>query len=103
MLSHSPSRRRFLRTAIAGSLSLTALSWSRVLGANDKLRVASVGVSGKGWEDHTMISASPHVRIVALCDVDEGPDHLGRAATRYPAAQRFTDYRRLLDQPRDFD
>ncbi len=103
MLSHTPSRRRFLKKAVAGSLTLTASSWSRVLGANDKLRVASIGVSGKGWEDHTMISASPRVQIVALCDVDEGPEHLGRAATKYPAASRFTDYRRLLDQAKGFD
>ncbi|HEY7329324.1 MAG TPA: Gfo/Idh/MocA family oxidoreductase [Gemmataceae bacterium] len=83
--------------------SLTALSWARAWGANEKLRVASVGVAGKGWEDHTLIAASPHVEIVALCDVDEDEKHLGRAAKHYPQAKRFTDWRRLFEQARDFD
>jgi predicted dehydrogenase len=99
------SRRRFLQNTIAagGAATLTALSWSRAWGANERLRVASVGVGGKGWEDHTLIAASPHVEIVALCDVDEGADHLGKAAKKYPQAKRFTDWRRLFEQARDFD
>src|SRR3954449_4972312 len=89
------SRRRFLKqAAVAGGLGAwTAASWSRVHGANDRLRVASIGVSGKGWSDHTSIAASPHVEIVAICDVDEGPEHLGRAAGKYPGARRHHDWR----------
>ena len=45
---------------------LTAASWSRVYGANDKLRLASVGVGGKGWDDLVHVAASPHVSVVAL-------------------------------------
>jgi predicted dehydrogenase len=82
---------------------LTALSWSRVLGANERLRVASVGVAGKGWSDHTSVAASPHVEIVALCDVDEGKERLGKAAEKYPSARRFMDWRRLYEQAKDFD
>ncbi|HLQ46351.1 MAG TPA: Gfo/Idh/MocA family oxidoreductase, partial [Planctomycetaceae bacterium] len=93
------SRRDFLKqTLIAGtSVSLTAASWKRVLGANDTLNVASVGTGGKGWSDLMGVAASPHVNVVALCDVDETPDHLGRAAEKFPAAKRFFDYRKLLD------
>ena len=42
------SRRGFMQQlAIAsGAMSLTALSSSRVLGANDRLRIASVGTGG---------------------------------------------------------
>src|SRR5437879_257335 len=95
------SRRGFLQgVAFAGA---TAGGWSRVLGANERLRVAAIGVSGKGWSDHTSVAASPHVEIVALCDVDEGPEHLGRGAARYPKAERFNDWRVLLDRARDFD
>jgi predicted dehydrogenase len=89
--------------AAGGAAALSAGSWSRVLGANGRLRVASVGVSGKGWSDHTSVAASPHVEVVALCDVDEGAAHLGRAAQKYPRARRCTDWRRLLGQARDFD
>src|SRR5690348_13967174 len=99
------SRRRFLRqAAVAGGVGAwTASSWSRVYGANDRLRVASIGVSGKGWSDHTSVAASPHVEVVSLCDVDEGPQHLGRAAERYPQARRHDDWRALLDGAKGFD
>ncbi len=99
------SRRRFLKQgALAGAaLSMPAVSWSRVLGANDRLRVASVGVGGKGWSDLTATAASPHVQVVALCDIDESKDFLGQAATQYPQARRFTDWRKLLDQGQEID
>lgn len=82
---------------------MTALSWSRVWGAHERLRIASVGVSGKGWSDHTSVAASPQVEIVALCDVDEDAEHLGKAAKQYPQAKHYVDWRRLLERPRDFD
>src|SRR4051812_45431350 len=97
-----PSRRQFLQTAAAAS-ALTAASWSRVLGANDRLRVAFVGVGGKGGDDLNQISASPHVQVVALCDVDENPPFLAPAAAKFPKAKRFTDWRRLLDEAKAFD
>jgi predicted dehydrogenase len=96
------SRRRFLKGA-AASATLTALSWSRAFGANERLRVASVGVAGKGWSDHTSVAASPQVEIIAICDVDENAAHLGKAAEKYPHAHRFTDWRRLFEQASGFD
>jgi predicted dehydrogenase len=99
-----PSRRRFFqKVGATGAAILTAASWSRVYGANEKLRLASVGVGGKGWDDLTHVSACPHVAVVALCDVDETKEHLGRAAEKFASAGRFTDWRRLLDQPKEFD
>jgi predicted dehydrogenase len=99
------SRRRFLKqVAVCGAaLSIPAASWSRVFGANDRLRIASVGTGGKGWSDLTATAESPHVQVVALCDVDETNEHLGRAAEKYPQARKFTDWRKLFDEHRDFD
>ncbi|MSR59500.1 MAG: Gfo/Idh/MocA family oxidoreductase [Planctomycetaceae bacterium] len=99
------SRRRFLKqVAVAGaSLSFPAASWSRVLGANDRLRVASIGTGGKGWSDLTATAASPHVQVVALCDIDESKEHLGRAAQQFPQAKTFTDWRKLFEQHKEFD
>jgi predicted dehydrogenase len=96
-----PSRRSFLQASAATVLSTA--SYSRVYGANEKLRVASVGTGGKGWEDIIQVAKSPHVSIVALCDIDETKPFLGRAAEKFPAATQFTDWRRLLDKPREFD
>jgi predicted dehydrogenase len=102
---HRLSRREFLKhsTIASGTALLTAHSWSHVLGASERLRVASVGVGGKGWSDVTSVAASPRVEVVALCDIDETAQHMGRAAEKFPQAKRFTDWRRLFEQARDFD
>lgn len=90
--------------AFAGAaLSIPAASWSRVLGASGRLRIASVGNGGKGWSDLTSTAASPHVDVVALCDIDESKEHQGRAAEKYPQARRFTDWRKLFDEQGLFD
>src|SRR3954470_5965674 len=103
MRSTPLSRRGFLQGTLAGAGLLTAAGWSRVLGANGRLRLASVGVGGKGRDDLTQIAASPHRQVVALCDVDEPPPFLGWAAEKYSRAERFTDWRRLLDKAKGFD
>jgi len=99
------SRRRFTKQLALASaaLSVPAASWARVFGANDRLRVASIGTGGKGWSDLTATAASPYVQIVALCDIDESQAHLGRAAEQFPDAKRFTDWRKLFEGPADFD
>lgn len=98
------SRRGFLQqTALAGAATLTASSWARVAGANERLRLAAVGVGGKGWSDLTSVAASPQVDVVALCDVDATLNHLGRAAEKYPRARRQADWRKLLDGAGSFD
>ncbi|GDY09887.1 NADH-dependent dehydrogenase [Planctomycetia bacterium] len=93
------TRRDFLKhSVVAGaSAAFTAASWSRVYGANEKLNIASVGPGGKGWSDLVETAKSPHVNVVALCDIDESTNHLGRAAEKFPAAKKFFDYRKLLD------
>lgn len=104
-MSLRSSRRRFLQTgAVAGAaLSVSAASWARVLGANSRLRIASIGTGGKGWSDLTATAASPYVDVVALCNIDESKDHLGQAAERFPQARCYTDWRRLLDESKEID
>jgi predicted dehydrogenase len=95
------SRRSFLQAGVASVL--TAASWSRVYGANEKLRIAAVGTTGKGGDDIKHISASPYVAYVALCDIDESEQVLGQAVKKFPDAKTYTDWRRLLDAAKDFD
>ena len=99
------SRRAFVQSLVAAGATalLPAKSWARLGGANNRLNVACVGTGGKGWSDLTSIAASPHVNVAALCDIDESMPFLGRAAEKYPAAARFTDWRRLLDEAATFD
>jgi predicted dehydrogenase len=104
-MSMRTSRRQFLgqAAAIGAGIALPASSWARVPGAGGKLRIASIGVGGKGWSDLTATADSPHVQVVALCDIDESKEHMGKAAEKFPDARRFTDWRRLLDKSQDFD
>ncbi len=51
---------------MAGSaIGMNALQYSRVYGANGRLRIASVGTGGKGWSDLIGVAASPDVDVVA--------------------------------------
>ncbi|MGL4463199.1 MAG: Gfo/Idh/MocA family protein [Planctomycetia bacterium] len=97
------TRRRFLQTTL-GTAATVALSRGVVAaGPNDKLRVASIGNGGKGWSDLTSVAASPHVEVVALCDVDSSADYQGRAALNYPKAKLYADWRKLLDDETSLD
>ncbi len=96
------SRRRFLHHA-AGATALTAANWASVHGANEQLRLASVGVGGKGWSDLNGVAASPGVTVVALCDLDDTREHMGQAARKFSKAARYTDWRKLLDHHKEFD
>jgi predicted dehydrogenase len=104
-MRHAPlSRRQFLRRSGLGAASvLTAASWSRVYGANESLRLASVGTGGKGRDDLNNIIKSPKVAVVALCDIDESEPFLGWAAKKFASARKYNDYRKLLDAPKEFD
>ncbi|HXD85052.1 MAG TPA: Gfo/Idh/MocA family oxidoreductase [Urbifossiella sp.] len=97
------TRRRALQTSAASLgyfLTGPALSAARVLGAADKLRVAGIGVGGKGASD--IEQAGSLMQVVALCDVDE--QRSGGSAAKFRDARRFTDYRKLFDaMGREFD
>lgn len=99
------SRRTFLKAgAYAAGATLSASAWGRVHGSNQDLRVAVVGVSGKGKDHITRFHALPGVRVVALCDVDANALGQAAEAARKLGAKlkTFADYRQLLEQ-RDVD
>jgi predicted dehydrogenase len=96
-------RRTFLQTAAAGAACAAIAPYARAFDLNSKLRVAAIGTGNKGRDDLLSVAASPRVEVVALCDVDESQGHLGWAAEKFPRAERYSDYRRLLDKPDSFD
>jgi predicted dehydrogenase len=62
--------------------------------STEKIRIACVGVGGKGSSDTD--HAGIFGEIVALCDIDAG--HLGSKAKKFPGAKKFADYRKMLDE-----
>ncbi len=90
------TRRQFIsRTSlVAGSTALAFPYVGRVLGANEQINVACIGVGGKGDSDSN--AAGQHGNVVALCDVDQ--DTLDKKAKQFPNAKLFRDYRKMLEE-----
>ncbi|HKB89615.1 MAG TPA: twin-arginine translocation signal domain-containing protein, partial [Opitutaceae bacterium] len=68
----SQTRRTFLKTSAlaAASATLSARSWAQVAGANGDIRIAVVGLNGRGKNHLSSFKEVKGVRIVALCDAD---------------------------------
>jgi len=90
------TRRQMLGASAAsiGYLHLApAVSQARVFRAGDKLRVAGIGVGGKGSSD--IDDAGNLMEVVALVDIDE--NKLAPKAKKWPEAKTFSDFRKLFD------
>jgi hypothetical protein len=92
----SLTRRQFLHRS-AGAIGAMTLAFpyvGQVLGANDRINVACIGVGGKGDSDSNEVGRCGE-NVVALCDVDE--NNLNKKAQKYSDAKKFRDYRKLFD------
>lgn len=74
---------------------MTAASYSRVLGANDRLNMALIGAGDRGVHDFGIFLKNPGVRAVAICDVYG--DHVNKAKEKIaPDAKGVADHREVL-------
>ncbi|WP_234733816.1 Gfo/Idh/MocA family oxidoreductase [Tellurirhabdus bombi] len=74
MKEQADSRRNFLKTAATGSLAVLGLPTiipAHAFGANDRVRVAVLGVNGRGQNHIDGYSRLPNVEVVTLCDADK--------------------------------
>ncbi len=94
-------RRSFLKASAVTAAGLaTAASTRKVLGANDRVRVAVIGVRGRGWDHVKGYHSLPNVELAYFCDVDESvlskrcsdAEQMGIAKPR-----TYTDVRKLLE------
>lgn len=67
------SRRKFIQTAAVGTavLGLPTIIPSRAFGANDRMRVAVIGVNGRGKDHISGFSKLENVEVATICDVDD--------------------------------
>lgn len=94
------------RTMMGGAgatlgLAMSARSYAQIKGANDRLRVAIVGVNGRGQAHMSAFSKLPNVAVTDFVDVDSQvlAKRAGEFAARgNPAPRTERDYRRLLDR-----
>jgi predicted dehydrogenase len=89
------SRRDFAKTTLAAGAG-TALSASRILGANGRINVGLIGCGDRASALWREFLKQPDVQPVAVCDVYE--PYLSRAATAAGGqVKTFEDFRRLLE------
>lgn len=81
-----------------GAIALSALSYSRVLGANDRVGVGYVGLGNRGDQVHDAFLEHGDNATVAICDLKPAYLDLAarKSANRGPAT-RYSDYRKLLE------
>jgi predicted dehydrogenase len=95
------TRRQFLsRTTLAfGAATLSFPYVGRVLGANDRINIACIGVGGKGDSDSSD-AANCGGNIVAICDVDKNTlaSKTKQFETKFPGLKQFNDYRKMLEE-----
>lgn len=94
------------RTVVKGAgaalgLAMTARSYAQIKGANDRLRVAVVGVNSRGQAHMSAFAKLPNVAVTHLVDVDS--QVLERRADEFALRGNLKvgterDYRRLLDR-----
>lgn len=95
------SRRKFIVQAGTAATAFTILPRFVIGGKgfvapSDTLYIGGIGAGGKGTSDLAEMAKSPHVKIVALCDVDDR--QAAESRKNVPQAKYYKDFRALLDK-----
>jgi predicted dehydrogenase len=93
------SRRDLLRGA---TVALSAAAYSRVKGANDRMKLGVIGCGDRGRYDMGQFLNSGQVDVAALCDVygasiDAAQQAIVKAVPGAGPAAEFKDHRKLLE------
>jgi len=91
-----PSRRTLLRGAAQTPVAWTALSYSRILGANERFNLGLIGAGERGRGVMGTFLKTGRVQVTAVCDVYA--EMIDRAKTIAPEARGYNDHRKLLEQ-----
>jgi predicted dehydrogenase len=83
------------RRAFAG-VAASALSYGRILGANDRVHVGLIGCGGRGRYVARLMRDAPGVAFGAVCDV-YAPNANKAREWAGPGARALGDFRRVLD------
>ena len=91
-----PGRRQFLATSATLAASLGLSPRPVRAAATDRLKVAFIGVGGRGGANLRAITATGLVDVAAVCDVDTR--FADRAAETHAGARKFQDFRKMYDE-----
>ena len=97
MSKQSIERRDFIRQAASGATvaALSASSYGKVLGANDRVRLGIIGPGGRGQELMKDFVKVPNAEFVAAADIyTRRHDEAKKIA---PEIKAFNDHRKMLE------
>ena len=90
------NRRELIRLGASSAMAMSAASYSRILGANDKINMGLIGAGGRGMGVIETFSQTKQVNITSICDVYA--DHVDAGQSKYPGSKGFKDHRKLLEE-----
>lgn len=95
------SRRTFVKTSLltVAGVALPARAWSKVLGSNSDLRVAVIGLNGRGKNHLSSLAKITGVRVVAICDADTAVLDAVKPTVNGGDVKTYQDIRELLASP----
>src|SRR5438445_5990258 len=98
------SRRSFLATSAAVGATTLFSTKLRAIGANDDVRVAVIGLNGRGQNHMDAFPQVAGTRLVALCDADDNVlrKAVQKAEQRNQKVDCYKDIRKLLEN-KDID
>lgn len=88
-------------TAVAATTPLASMAGGFHQSGTDRLRIACIGVGGRGGSNLNSVAQDPGVEIKVLCDVDAR--RLDLAKKKYPAARTIQDFRKFYESADDID
>jgi predicted dehydrogenase len=83
------------RTLLRGAAVLTAASYARIQGANDRVRMGLIGSGERGRYVMSQFQETRQVDVAAVCDVYG--QQIDLAQQKAPGAKGFSDHRKLLE------
>ncbi|MBY0373324.1 MAG: Gfo/Idh/MocA family oxidoreductase [Bryobacteraceae bacterium] len=89
------TRRGALRAAGQGAVAMTALSYSKILGANERVNLGLIGSGDRGQGVMGAFQRTNIVDVKAVCDVFA--EKIDQAQQKAPGAKGFADHRKLLE------
>src|ERR1043166_3435792 len=94
------TRRTFIQSSAALAASLPALSWGRILGANDRLNIGVIGTGGQGTyhvDNFMGISSKENLMVTRVCDVYRRRLNNAISKIKGNDASGTMEYERILD------
>lgn len=102
------SRREFVKTAVIGTAGATiggmgfsAKSYGRIIGSNERVNIAVIGIHGMGQSHISSFQNANNGNVIAICDVDSNlfDEKIQKLFTKkgLPKPRTYTDLRKLYE------